>query len=343
MHTLTLFLAAGLVNFSLAGNPSGEPQGTQADRADRVSESVAPVIKVLALDPAAVLPGVTKAKDEVTIGTSFDTLLTEILVKEGQIVRAGEIVAVLDDRVTRAALRVSEAEATHNAQVLRARTIFDRTLETLTRTKAAAQSGAVNAEQLAEARNSHAIANADLRIAEEVLEKAELQLAMTRAQLEELHLRSPFDAIVVRVNATPGEVLSPGEAIIELASLGSAVTDLYIPAAEGLALRRGDMVALETAAPISAVIPAMVMYVERRVDPISMTCRVRFEFDAPEMSIPSGVLVSPAGRLPVIEDEQRLSAFFKLTNGLQPGFAMNPEPGPGLSTTQAEVSAVEIP
>jgi len=340
MHTLTLYIAAGLVQLSVAGDPSGQAVGAQADR---VSESIAPVIKVLDLDPMTVLPGVTRAKDEVTIGTSFDTLLTEILVKEGQIVRAGDIVAVLDDRVTRAALRVSEAEATHDAQVLRARAIFERTRETLERTEAASRSGAVNVEQLAEAQNRHAIASADLRMAEEVLEKAGLQLAMTRAQLEELHLRSPFDAVVVRVNASPGEVLSPGEAIIELASLGSAMTDLYLPAAEGLALRRGDMVALATAAPISAVIPAKVMYVERRVDPISMTCRVMFEFAAPPMSVPSGVLVTPAGRLPAVEDDQRLSAFFKLTNGDRPEYTMNPHSGPEWITSQAEISAVELP
>lgn len=314
MQTLTHLIAAALITVSNAG--SAEP-GHTGDRA--VSPAFAqadplPPLRIIDADPASVLPGVTRASREVTVGTSFDTRLMRVPVEEGQVVLAGELVAELDDRVTRAALLVSEAEATHDAQVLRARAIMLRAKEAMERSEKVHASGASNGEQLAEARNRFAIASADLRMAEEVFEKAGLQLELTRAQLAEHHLRAPFDAVVVRVNATPGEVLSPGDAIVELAALDSARADIYLPAAVGLALRAGDRVALRAAEPIDAVIPAAVRYVERRVDPISETCRVTFEFEAPRLAVPSGVLVSIAERLPEQTDTDRLVSFLDLNN-----------------------------
>lgn len=312
MQKLTHLIAAALLTAAHAGEAVIDQNAGSTQPASATGLTA---LKIIEVDQSAVLPGVTRANREVTIGTSYDTRLTRIPVEEGQVVRAGEIVAVLDDRIARAALLVSEAEASHDAQVHRARALMERARDSLEKSEAVHASGASNGEQLAEARSRLAIATADLRVAEEVFEKAGLQLELTKAELEKHSLRAPFDAVVVRVNATPGQVLSPGDAIVELASLDSARADLYIPASEGLALRVGDRVALRAAEPIGAVLPASVRYVERRIDPISMTCRVIFEFEAPRMALPSGVLVTPAARLPQQIDTDRLAAILALNNG----------------------------
>ena len=163
------------------------------------------------------------------------------------------------------------------AGVIRAEAVFERAADALRRAETAYKAGAMNDEQIEEARNRQDIAAADLQFAQEIFDKAQAQLTLPRAQFEEHTIRAPFDGIVVRVHAEAGEVLSPGEPRAELLALDRTMVDLHLPAETALGLRAGDRVALDIAVPIGAVTAARVAYAEPRVDATSKTTWVVFE------------------------------------------------------------------
>lgn len=269
-----------------------------------------PTHAVLVLDDVAAvtLPGVTRPEHSATLGVPFDGLITELPVQEGVRVRKGDIIAVLDDRVAQQALRVSQTDAAHDASVIRARAVLRRATDALRRAETAYAAGAMNDEQIEEARHRRDIADADLRFAGEVFDKAQAQLELTRAELESHRIRAPFDGVVARVYAEPGEVLSPGELLADIIAPERALVDLYLPAERAIALRRGDRIALALAEPVNAVVPARLRYAEPRVDPTSRATRVVFEIASGRFNIPAGVLVTPATRAPSEADSDRLTA-----------------------------------
>jgi multidrug efflux pump subunit AcrA (membrane-fusion protein) len=72
-----------------------------------------------------------------------------------------------------------------------------------------------------------------------------------------------------------------------------------------MVVRPGDRYALRLDEPFDAVVPGEARYVEPRIDPVSRTTRVVFDFETPAGALPSGVLVEVADRLPTEDDRAR--------------------------------------
>jgi RND family efflux transporter MFP subunit len=253
------------------------------------------------------IPGTTRPQDAATLSSPFDSLLTSVLIHEGDTVRKGQIIARLDERVALASLAIAEGEARRTAAIERARAVRDQACDLLLRTELAHAADAVSDERLAEVRRDHEIAKADLQAAIESQRLAALQVELARARLEEHTIRAPFDAVVARVHASPGAIVSPGEPIAELVSLGVVLVDLYLPFSAAAHLLPGEQIALQLRRPIDAVVPATVRHVEPRLDPISGTTRVVFAIHPAFDDVPGGILVTLAPRQPTSDDLARVS------------------------------------
>jgi len=245
-----------------------------------------------------VLPGTTRPRREVVLSSNFDATLMRICVEEGQRVRAGELVARLDDRVVRASLMLAKQEAEQVGRINRAQAVVDRSQRILDRTQAAFRSNAANHEEIAEAKTNLAVAVADLTDAEESHEASRFRLVQAEARLAEHEIRAPFDGVVLRRVSEEGSVLRSGDPIAELASIDAMCVDLYLPAVTAIEIELNALYALSLDAPFKKVVWARARYVEQRIDPTSNTMRVVFDFEAPERLIPAGLLVVPADRLP---------------------------------------------
>lgn len=286
------------------------------------SEPRPTTVSPYAIDPAAIdlttvtiinpstglaLPGATRPAQQVTLSTQFDTMLSEVLVEEGQTVRAGDVIAVLDDRVARTSLRLAEQNAANTAAIERARAALDRAQTILDRTESAVASGAANADELDAARSQVTIAKAELASATEAHDRAALELTLAKDRVEQHIIRAPFDATVLRVHTEPGSVLVTKDPIADLATLDRVRVDLYLPSSAVRALTPGSLCALDLGDPIHAVLPAAVRYVEQRIDPTSRTQRVVFDFVLKDAVPPIGLLVHAADRAPTRTDIVRAS------------------------------------
>lgn len=257
-------------------------------------------IRVMDIGGHELIPGVVRPASEVVLSSTFDTQLGELRVKEGESVIQGQILAVLDDRVVRAALHLAETQANRSAQVDHARAVLNKAQDTLNRIREAHELLAAAETELVAAETDYEIAAADLRNAQESQAEAQASLELARTRLEEHMVRAPFDGKVIRIHTEPGSMVTPGAPLIEIVSDGGFCVDLYLPVAIADSLKIGEFYALQIDDPKRAVVAASVRYVEPRVDPVSRTIRVVFDLNAKAQNtrLYAGVLTQPADRLP---------------------------------------------
>lgn len=194
--------------------------------------------------------GVVEPADrETKVASQVNAVVADVLVREGQQVKKGDVLVQLDDNVERAALRSAEADlageranlsrvqkgvrmedrdaASADAEAAKSRA--DLSAGILSRTEQLAKTSAATADELERARRQaqtdqavYRSTDARLRAAaagsrvEEVsfqrarLLAAEARVAQAQAQVERLCVRAPIDAEVLQVKVRKGELYSQG-------------------------------------------------------------------------------------------------------------------------------------
>ncbi len=154
--------------------------------------------------------GYVVARRIATVASRTTGQLVDVTFEEGSVVKAGEVLARVDDAAARAAYRLSVAQRETTArelteiQVRRDEAVRtrDRTLALLER-KLVAQ-GAVDAA-IAEV----AALEARMAVARSTASVAVARVAQQQQQLDDLVIRAPFAGVIISKAAQPGEMVSP--------------------------------------------------------------------------------------------------------------------------------------
>jgi RND family efflux transporter MFP subunit len=154
--------------------------------------------------------GYVTARRQATVSAKITGKVRTVLIEEGQVVEAGEILATLDDSETRAdvALRQAQVAATRaglaeiRSALANAEREFERQRELEARkltSVAALDTARTQAEAL---RARLASQQSEVKVTEEALDVA-------RVQLDNTIVRAPFAGVVTVKAAQPGEMISP--------------------------------------------------------------------------------------------------------------------------------------
>lgn len=177
--------------------------------------------------------GTLEARIEATISPRIQGRLAELLVDQNDRVKAGQLLARLDDAewreqvaVAKAGLDAALATAERvRADEERAKAVLQRAQLEHTRALDLHKADAVSQSDLDKAVESLRVAEADLKRAQAAITEAERQrvtmektLLYHEARLADTQLLSPFDGLVVRRDRDPGDVVVPGSSILRLIS-----------------------------------------------------------------------------------------------------------------------------
>lgn len=206
-----IFLAGILAGCQDSGDVLS--QGKGAERPPHLVETVPVAQQEIAY--STTLTGTLYARRQVRLFNQEEGRIDELPVFEGDVVRQGELLLRLDDRLLRA--EMEKAAAT----LAQAKTDLRR-IETVVAKRLAPE------DELARARTAVQVA------------KAEMDLLRTR--LEYTELRAPFDGVITERLAEPGDVAPRHTHLISLADPDSLFTELNVSELLLPALSPGDPV-----------------------------------------------------------------------------------------------------
>jgi RND family efflux transporter MFP subunit len=209
-------LAAGAA--ALAGCNSSEPSRPAA-----VETVQARVVESRQQQAAVTVraTGTLRARQTAVISAQVVGRIQQALVHEGDEVRAGQTLAVLDDATLKAS--VDQAQAAVNAaenQQAAAQTNSELAVSTLARYKQLQVQKSVSPQELDEVSHRAAASSAQVDALRAAAVAAKAQETGARAMLAYTRVTAPFAGIVTARMADPGTLASPGVPLLQIDSAG---------------------------------------------------------------------------------------------------------------------------
>lgn len=257
LRTLVLSLAAvGIASCSAEVEHSDAAAAIDSSQAFLVEEIDAPDLRVV----AAIMTNRDVGDARARIGGT----LTSLLVREGDTVEKGELVAVIGDDRIDAEARAASAAATAAAAAA------ERTKSELERAERLFAAQAIARAEIERARTEASAADARLGA-------ARAQAAAAQAVKEQGRVAAPADGRVTRASIPQGSVVLPGEVVVAI-STGAQVLRIELPESEGRTLEQGQELRIVEGA--NGAETAIV----RQVYPAVTRGRVTVDLDAPGVS-----------------------------------------------------------
>ncbi|MFK7820927.1 MAG: efflux RND transporter periplasmic adaptor subunit [Planctomycetaceae bacterium] len=236
------------------------------------------------------LPGISEPAQRVELLAPIDGILAEISVREGQFVRAGQVLARFDDAMAQANVRVAEAAA-GPAEVNLAHVDLRLAEAELGRLLSVPDRRALAEVELDRAKAAVDRAKADVERARQANRQAKHTLEVEQQRLQQLYLKAPFDGVVVRISTQQGSSLVRTLPIITIANLSKLRVELFAELRHFNTLTPGDQYILNASAPIDEPIPARLLSREPVIDPATKTFRCVFEIENSSGRLPAGFTV----------------------------------------------------
>jgi multidrug efflux system membrane fusion protein len=223
---------------------------------------------------------VPPADRDATLSPQVAGILVALPAREGQTVRAGEILARVESAFLDDAVQAAEA-AERRA---RAEAAFRRSAAA--RTTALVDKG-VASRQDAEADEAAAV-SADATLAE-----TSSALATARRRREWAALRAPFDGVILRVLRRPGDSVdgTPATPVVQIASATGAQVAADATAESLSSIAPGQPAEIEAGGSHQAALRARVLRVARSVESATGSGEVRLAFDEAAPALPLGLSV----------------------------------------------------
>jgi len=180
--------------------------------------------------------------------------IKQILVQEGELVKQGDVLALLDTATIEAELAKDKASvagarqelsaakaavAQQQARVRLARLEEKRNRDLLPEQAVSQREYDVSKTALDTASATLVAARARVEVAQAQIEAAQASVAKTEARIRDATLVSPTAGRVLYRLAEPGEVLGPGGRALTIVDLSNVYMELFLPAEHAAALKVG--------------------------------------------------------------------------------------------------------
>ncbi|MCA9190433.1 MAG: efflux RND transporter periplasmic adaptor subunit [Planctomycetales bacterium] len=191
--------------------------------------------------------GTFEARIRTTISPKIQGRIAEVLVDQGSVVNAGQLLVRLDDedlaqQVRMAMAGISSSEATlgrFRAEIAQAKSTFNKTEAELGRTQKLVEANSISQSEFDQTKEAFELAKSGLIRAEANLLEAEQKVTLNRethkfqeARLADARLMAPFDGLVIERERDPGAIVVPGSPILQLISLDELWVSAWVDETE---------------------------------------------------------------------------------------------------------------
>jgi RND family efflux transporter MFP subunit len=253
--------------------------------------------------------GYVTARRRATVSSKVTGKVVEVLVEEGMRVRAGQVLARLDDSMIQATLALVEAQLAAARTELAETTV--RLAEAklrLDRQRRLSADGITPQADLDTAQAEVDALDARIAAARQNVVVAERQVSLRQTELADTIIRAPFDGVAISKDAQPGEMISPVSAgggftrtgICTIVDMSSLEVEVDVNEAYIHRVSPGQRVTAVLDAYPDWQIPARTITTVPSADRQKATVLVRIDFDEldprilPDMGVKVAFLREPA-------------------------------------------------
>jgi RND family efflux transporter MFP subunit len=282
-----------------------------------VAPEVRPVrfttIETSSTSAVVTLVGRVQAQTEINQSFRIDGRLVERAVDVGEIIKKGQLIARVDPENEESGVQAAQAQLlAAQARLIEARSNEVRMRELIAE-KAVSQAAFEQAKAL-------------LAVAESQVKSGEAQVTLAKNRLSYTRLYSNVGGVVTSRGAEPGEVISAGRMIIQVAEDGARDAVFDVPASvKNQAVRDAEIrVSLTSDPRITAL--GKVREVAPRADPVTGTFTVRIQLIKPPLEMRLGSTVT--GQMStdtLVAIELPSSALFRSTDGQAAVWLVDPQ------------------
>jgi len=222
--------------------------------------------------------GTVHAKETAIVSAQVMGRIQQVLVREGDSVRAGQTLVVLDDAALRASVEQAQAgvKAAQNAQVA-AQTNAALAASTLDRYKQLESQKSVSPQEMDEVSRHAEAATANLEAVRAQTDAARAQESGARTMMNYTRLVAPFAGVVMARTADPGTMAAPGVPLLQVDQAGALQLQATVDESSIGAIHKGmkTQVAIDGAG--SASFSGTVAEIDPAADPASHSFLVKID------------------------------------------------------------------
>ncbi|NMF81876.1 efflux RND transporter periplasmic adaptor subunit [Nodosilinea sp. P-1105] len=263
--------------------------------------TVAPVESATVADTLTV-NGTVQAIDLLTVSPQASGLqIQQILVREGDQVTAGQVLATLDDATLQADLRqaqaqlsVSQAQVTQRRAALsQAQASLSESQQNLERLRTLAEQGAISQQELTRqqtevvtAQEAISLSRAEVDSAEAGVRSQQATIDRLQTQLNQTTVRAPVAGVVAERQATVGDVSASGTSIVTLIQDNQLKLVAEVPQAQLEQVSVGAPVAIRSRADSRIQLQGTVQSIDPLVEAETRVARVNIALPASDLLRP---------------------------------------------------------
>ncbi len=210
------------------------------------------------------------------------------IVKRGDRVRQGQVLAVLRNNVDRAALSVAQSRAAADADEKAALANYAFSKQRRERAEELVRKAFISKQALDQAIAEDEVAQQKLSQAREQRRVLAHEATLARQRLEERNIRSPIDGIIVERYLTAGERVEE-KPLLRVVRIDPLRVEAILSSSLFGSVAPGSTARIVPDMPNSAPVTATVTLVDRVLDAASGTFRVRMRLPNHDGSIPAGL------------------------------------------------------
>ena len=226
--------------------------------------------------------GQTEPVARVEVPATMKGVLASIDVREGQIVKNGQVLARLDDAMEKKQVELAELDAASELKIKQAQNNLDFARNDYDRIKQVASASPAEIRQKELLVRQYEL---EVQRTQEEQKEKQVKLEQERITLDHMTIRSPIDGAVLRINKQAGEQTDDNPLIVVVQV--SRLHAVFYPPKELFGkIREGDKVMLEFATEPVTRREAVVVAVDPLIE--QSLFRVKFRVDNTDAKIPAG-------------------------------------------------------
>ena len=223
------------------------------------------------------------------VGASVTGLISRVLVNRGDVVKAGQLIAMLESSVEEANLALADTRALNDTQLHSATARQGFLQRKSERKEKLKNKEVVSTESFDEAETEASIARHSLREAELNLRLAGLEKERANALLQLRRIVSPIDGVITEKALSEGEYRYETNHIVTVAQLDPLYVEVFIPMSYYGQTHPGAKAFVVPEKPVGGRYLGTVVVVDRVLDAASNTFGIRIELPNPSLALPAGL------------------------------------------------------